>query len=300
MPLTRRASRRLRIGSCIVVVVAPILGAIAEDPMAVVNIHASGPVVHPTDTSEAGRALAVYLEDRNTLVDRLLPEGAGGTLWKSDLGPEMGGVAFAASATIAISLRHRLDLEAVEVHERAHLLHAAHPDAVDQLMATLPAPHPEEYAARNTGEHFAEAASGAWHLVTLPTEGVCLADTPAGLLRHAEQRVPGTAGFLSWFLDQPELAAYPDRPELRKAADELLAPYRSDWDRVQTAIAARRRDDGTFAPWPALGLADRLKRSYRRDRDGGNWLVSVAARLTLPAIGIATVIDRVRPAAGGD
>jgi len=294
MPLSRRASRRLRIGSCVVIVLAPILGAVADDPRIALAYHAGGATITPTDTTEPGRALADYLEQRNGLVDRLLPEGSGGTLWKADLGPETGGLAFAGSATIAISLSHRLSLEAVEIHERAHLLHAAHADAVDRLMARLSAPHPEEYAARNDGEHFADAAAGAWHLLTLPTEGICLVDTPEGLLRLAEQRVPGTAGFLSWYLDRPEMDAHPHRAELWETAQRLLAPYRSEWQPVQAAIVARRRDDGTFTPWPTHGLADRLKATYRRERDGDNWFLSVAARLSLPAIGVATVIDRMR------
>lgn len=294
MPLSRRASRRLRIGSLAVIVIAPILGAVAEDPAAALATHASGPSVLPSDTTDAGEVLAEYLMVRNGLVDRLLPEGVGGTIWKADLGPSTSGLAFAASGTIALSLDNHGSLEAVEIHERAHLLHAAHPDVVGPLMARLPAPHPDEYAARNDGEHFADAASGAWHLLTLHTLGVCLADTPAGMLRLAEDRVPGTAGFLIWFLDQPELAEHPDRAELWETAEQLIAPYRSEWGPVQDAIAARRREDGTFTPWPAFRLAERLKDSYRRDRDRGNWLVSVAARLTLPAIGIVSVIDRVR------
>jgi len=79
--------------------------------------------------------------------------------------------------------------EFVELHERAHLVEAFLRREVDELLLRLPEPNPDEYAATNRREHFAETAARAWEIIE-PPDNVCVDVTPADRLRDAEQRVP--------------------------------------------------------------------------------------------------------------
>ena len=95
-----------------------------------------------------------------------------------------------AAIALAVTVDEDAWPETVELHERAHLVHAALPNQVGRLMARMPAAAPSEYAATNPGEHFAEMAAKAWEIVEPPDE-FCLGGTPAGRLRQAEVRPAG-------------------------------------------------------------------------------------------------------------
>ena len=103
----------------------------------------------------AVRNVRDYLARRNAAVDRLLPAGEGGIVFVERLGGNAG-VALPGSAVIGIASEglSSEDAEYVELHERAHLLHANLPDEVARLLSRLPGPAPDEYAARNPAEHF--------------------------------------------------------------------------------------------------------------------------------------------------
>ena len=191
-----------------------------------------------------------YLAQRSPLIDQLLPAGAGGTVYVRAL-PEVRGIAFSRSASIIISLEDGAvpTLHALEIHERAHLVHAQFSEIVHAIIATLAPPDPSTYASTNNGEHFAEMAREAWELLQ-PAVDICLTITPGEQLAHVESQVPGTAGFVLYLLRHPTIAERPDADAWRDAAESHAAPARAQWDRLFDALDARRQRDGSLAAWP--------------------------------------------------
>lgn len=228
-------------------------------------------------------AIAMCLRDHDPLVDRLLPEGPGGTVFFSELGA-FAGVAFQDTGTIgvAVDVAASETLSAVELHERAHLLEFASPEIVARLMRDQPAPRSGEYAATSPVEHFAEMAAKAWNVVELllPHE-YCALDSPVNKLHQLEREVPGTAGFVAWYLREPKMAALEGASALRIEAERLVGDSRDDWTALHAALRTRQQADGTFAPWPRYSVREYLERRRAHVRLAGGFRDSLeAAQIT--------------------
>jgi hypothetical protein len=131
--------------------------------------------------------------------------------------------------------------ESIELHERAHLGEAYLPELVGRLMALMPPPAAGGIAAASSGQHFAEMAGEAWSLVTPPGD-FCVDGSLAERLRATEARVPGTAGFVVWYLRHPALRALDGNAELAAAADLSsirVAPSGARWGRRSTPVVWR-------------------------------------------------------------
>jgi len=234
-----------------------------------------------------------YLASRNPVVDDLLPGGAGGTQVVDDLGGEAG-VAYPGVAAIRLAATESPALwpEAVELHERAHLVEAFLPAEVGALMARLAAPDPQEYAATGPSEHFAEMAARAWS-VAVPPEGICLDRTPEEALRTAEQRVPGTAGFVAWYLRHPALGrATPHHPPLLALATKLSEPSRAEWEAVWRAMDARRLPGGGFEPWRHTSIRASLESRRLAARHSGAWMDRIVDVGLIPSVTLLAIAGR--------
>lgn len=204
---------------------------------------------YPAERTPTAAAVQDYLAVRNPLIDRLLPEGVGGTHFVEDLGGPAG-LTFLHTATIAVAAGG-LGSEwpgATELHERAHLVFAFVPDLTARLLARLPPPHPDEYAATAATEHLAEMASKAWEIVSPPGPFCTMLSPVESLIEH-ERRVPGTAGFVMRYLDFVDPLYVPLADQIEALARDLSAGYRSESDALWEAVEARRLPDGTFRPW---------------------------------------------------
>ena len=238
----------------------------------------------------ASRA-ANYLAKRNPIVDRLLPEGEGGIRFFEQLGGDSG-LAEARTASIALMANDSEAWpESVELHERAHLLDAFLFHEVENLMARLPDAARDEYAAKNRGEHFGEMAARAWEIVS-PPDGICIDGTPVEVLRKIETRVPGTAGFVAWYLRQPSLGVEEGRDELAALAAQLSAPQQVEWDALWRALEARRRPDGRFEKWRYSSVRAYLEVQQSVARATGGWFGRAQAILLVPSLTIVRLVER--------
>ncbi len=216
--------------------------------------------------------LAAYRERRPPQIDELLPDGARGTGFVPEL-PDVAGVAFPrrSSMLVAIKGRDASEVAAIEIHERAHLLHASFERTVNRILATAGAPSLDTYAAKNDGEHFAEMAAMAWELLR-PPDGMCWAIPASERLEDAEQLVPGTAGFVAYFLSRSGVTSEADTAELLRAAETLTSSSRAVWASLWEQLDARRAADGTLAPWPRLSRLEAFERAMARGREEGGVL----------------------------
>ena len=219
----------------------------------------------------AAEAAAEYRSRRSSDVDRLLPEGGGGTHFYQEL-PGRLGEAFLDAAAIRLSgdVRNAPWPESVELHERAHLLHAFLSEPVARLMARLPAPAPDTEAADDAEQHFAEMAGRAWEIVA-PADRICPAGTPVERLVETDRLVPGTAGFVAWYLRHLTRPAE-DAQALAAVASQLIAPDRAEWDAIWQALETRRRPDGSFQPWPPRTVRESIDRRRIEARRSGRWI----------------------------
>ena len=211
--------------------------------------------------------VAGYLAGDRRLVDRLLPEGAGGTRFVLRLpGDRLGEADQEAGAiNIAVTAFALSDVVSTELHERAHLLQFARPHDAARLLARLPRPAHDTYAATNGLEHFAEMASEAWSVLqSLMPGDFCIAGEPVDWLRQAEGRVPGTSGMLAWYLRAHAFSSLPGRAALESEAVRLMAPVRAEWDALFHAVTSRRQADGTLEAWPAMSRSTREHLEARR------------------------------------
>jgi len=210
---------------------------------------------------EAHRA---YFAERNPLINELLPAGEAGIRVVDNLGGPMG-LANMNTGAIALdrSVAHEGWRGAVELHERAHLIEAFLPREVAALMARLPSAPGPGVASEGPGQHFAEMASEAWQLVTDP-HGMCIDGTPEARLKDAEARVPGTSGFVLWYLRHPALSTGDRAVALRTAAALLVAPNQTEWTTLWDALDAQRDAAGAFRPWPAPTVRSILSRQWAR------------------------------------
>ena len=234
-----------------------------------------------------------YLSRRSPAIDRLLPVGAGGVRFFEHLGGSAG-MAFPGAAAIGLSASADLGFwpEAVELHERAHLIHAFVPALVGRLMSRLAPPAPDEYAATDAGEHFAEMAAAAWEVVA-PPDGICVQESPVALLAEAEASVPGTAGFVAWYLRHGAPLDKEDaREALALAAETLAAPQRSEWEALWAALEARRLPDGTFAPWRHPNVRTYLESRRIEARTVGGWYGWLVDVSLLPSLGVLTLAGK--------
>lgn len=207
-----------------------------------------------------------YLALRDPTIDRILPEGAGGTRIVDVLPDDVDGVARADRGLIEVALAAVGDStprgsarrgDIVEIHERAHLLDAAAPDLVDELIARLPPPDPDSYAATNDGEHFAEILANAWEILALQrVEGLCI--DFAGALEHTERRIPGTAGAVLMLRPNWEVAHGPVDTALARVASSLAVGTTERWRAIAAMVERRRQGDGRLTRWPIPTLRHRL------------------------------------------
>jgi hypothetical protein len=245
-------------------------------------------------TRDDSAMVARYYTERNPVVDNLLPEGSGGTLFRPHLKDGVAGVAIAATATIMLAINNLDGDEGTELHERAHLLHAYHPAEVNRLVARLPRPARGQYAASNSAEHFAEMASTAWRLV-YPPEEVCFEQTPSQRLHSAEVDVPGTAGFVIHYLRAPGSGEREGNQQLLAAALELAAPLGAEWDAIWAAVERRRLPGGTLAPWQASRNIAGILGMWRADEwHSGAWWGKITSVALVPSAALANVFGPAR------
>jgi hypothetical protein len=286
---SRRALRFLRVMALAAIVIGPIARA-AWDLHRTESADLGYPEVLTPDafTPTTGPAARVgeYLKNRSPIVDLVLPAGAGGVRFYEHL-DGAAGMAFAGVATIGIAADADLGWwpESTEIHERAHLAYAFLPAVVGPLMAAMPPPAASEYAATNPGEHFAEMAATAWQIVR-PPEGICIDGTPESNLREAEARVPGTAGFVAWFLRQPSLAD----PHLLEAAESMLGDSRAEWEALWRALEARRGPAGRFDRWRHLTIRDHIESARFDLRMRAGWAGPAASLLFLPSLAVLALV----------
>ncbi len=253
------------------------------------HIHFAGVGGGQGDGRDVGAQ--TYLAHRSPVVDRLLPAGAGGTHFVGSLG-KWAGMAFPDSAAIALVADDATSPwpESVELHERAHLVDAALPREVAELMSRLPAPNPDEYAATSRDEHFAEMAARAWEIVQ-PPDDVCLDATPANRLRDAEQRVPGMSRFVEWYL-QHLPADSERRDDLAVLAAKLRAPLAPQWDALWQAVDARREPGGGFTAWGPRTIRQSLEARRADAMASGRWIDRVSGALLVPSLLVLSAVGQ--------
>ena len=241
--------------------------------------------------SDAERIRA-YLARRNPALDRLLPNGAGGTRFFEDLDGNAG-MAFPHLSLVAISATAGDGgwPGAVELHERAHLLHAFLPEEVAGLLVRLAAPSPGEYAATNDREHFAEMAAKAWEIVS-PPESMCVDGTPAERLRDAETRVPGTAAFVMWYLRNLRDESVGSDEDLARTAEAFSARYGAESNAVWTAVDERRLPDGGLRPWGYRTPREYLEGMRAGARASRHLVDRIAGHLLLPSLTVLSIAGR--------
>jgi hypothetical protein len=287
---TSRVSRIIRITAAATIVFGPLAAATLNTGSAPAKAYrpvSARDSLAPADTiaSPAAAIAAEYLSRRKGAVDRALPEGSGGTHIYEDLDGNAG-VAFLGSATIGLSV-HLLDATgSVEIHERAHLIHHAMPNVARQIIASLAPPLPQQHAAENWREHFASMAERAWEILH-PPESVCLAATPVEQLRMAEESVPGSAGFMRWFVRDFVSSGDSTAQQLLTEAELLSAAQNQEWNLIFQSIEERRQPDGTFRPWPAPSVLVQLEAGRDDVRTTFGWAGPILSLVYVPSILLA-------------
>ncbi len=296
MPRTQPRLLSPRLALRLTAVAMIVFGPIAA---ATIAIHAPERVrlgyveANPSATSgPAAAGVREYIAGRDPAVDRLLPNGVGGTRFFENLDGHLG-MAFVHVPAIGISatVGGAGWPEAVELHERAHLLYAFLPEEVSRLIARVPAPRPGEYAATNGNEHLAEMAAAAWETVA-PPELLCVEGTPVERLRDRETRVPGTAGFVAWYLRnlRPEDVEYYD--DLSRTAAILAEPYRAESNAVWRAIEARRLGSGEFQPWGHHTVREYLEAWRAEAHASEHWFDRIGGYLLAPSLMALSIAGR--------
>lgn len=256
-PASGRAARTIRLVSLAAVAVS-LLALLAQGPSDRVApryvpvLSPDSAVGPPHGGAESpAQQVAAYRARRHPAVDRLLPDAARGTRFYADLDGKSG-MAFLRARAIGIAVNVGLEgAEGTELHERAHLMYAEQPRLVRALLRRLPPPDPSTYAAKNDHEHFASMADAAWEVLVEP-EGLCRAETSLEILVRLERSVPGTAGFVAWYLRtgafDDDSAATRDaaRDAVRAEAERLTATLRPQWEALWQQLEAQREPDGTF------------------------------------------------------
>lgn len=282
----RQTSRWIRRVALIVILVGPMAAAVWE------TRPSAGGSFDDVPANDTASGLAGYLAERYAAVDRLLPEGTGGTRFVAKVPGGNGGMALAGSATILVNATAGIfaNAESTELHERAHLAHAFLPDTVGALLKRIAPPEPDEYAAKNPGEHFGEMASEAWDVLVDPRYE-CDGRPLLERLDDAERRVPGTAGFVVWYLRDSQFQSVGDREQILTRALELSEPLRVEWDAIYAALEARRLPDGTFRPWSAMSARGYLGAMFSRNWHESRGIGRLPALTLLPSLGLLTALD---------
>jgi hypothetical protein len=178
--------------------------------------------------------------------------------------------------------------ESTELHERAHLLHAAARPQVNALLARLGEPREGSYASTDPGEHFAEMASEAWDIM-MPADSTCWALDTAARLQQAESDVPGTAGFVAYYL-RSGLPA-PGRDTLLAVADSLIAGDRTQWEQLWREVEFRRHADASLRPFERLSIAASIRDDIARLRESGKPWYRFYALLLQPSLLLASALQ---------
>jgi hypothetical protein len=296
MPAQKRGGvwlrRSLRLTSVAVIVFGPIVAAgwaIQTADRVLLSYHSVQP--HAAQ-GPMGANVRRYLEKRNPAVDRLLPDGAGGTWFFEDLEGNAG-MAFVnvPAVGLATSIASEGWPEATELHERAHLMYAYLPEQVSRLMARLPRPREGDYAATNQSEHLAEMAAAAWEIVA-PPESFCLEGTPLERLRAGDARIPGTAAFVAWYLRGLSPLEVEDHDALSEAAAALVAPYRTEWEVLWRAIDKRRLAGGGLRPWPRRTVREYVQAWRTGSLASQNRVERIGGYLMTPSLIVLSAASR--------
>lgn len=213
--------------------------------------------------------LAAYRQQRPHQIDQLLPDGARGTGYVPEL-KDVAGVAFPRRSSMLVAMQGRsvAELAAVEIHERAHLLHEHLKPTVSRIIASVGAPASDTYAATNDAEHFAEMATTAWGLIR-PPDGFCWVTSPQERLEDAEQRVPGTAGFVAYFLSRTDVSSDAESAELLRVAKVMTASSPAPWASLWEQLEARRAVNGVLPAWPRESRRQAFERAMASGRETG-------------------------------
>jgi hypothetical protein len=295
--IPRLSFRTIRVGLRILAIAFVLFGPIAAAAWAV---HAPerlafGYAELRAETAPATTAetLRRYHASRNPVVDKLLPNGAGGTRVFADLDGNAG-MAFpnVPAVGLAVSALESGWPEAVELHERAHLLQAFLPGRVTRLLSALPPPVSGEYAATNSKEHFAEMASMAWQIVT-PPDLMCVEELPIERLPDVEARVPGTAGFVVRYLRHLPPGDVEQYDELLRLASNLAASYTKVFEAVWEAMDQRRLPHGDFRPWERPTIRGHVQRWRDELSASDGWFDRLGSYVLVPSLGVLQVWDAI-------
>jgi len=266
------------------------------------RFHEVPPTDRLHDATPAVRALAArvdeYRRERPVAIEHLLPEGQGGTRFYEEL-DGAAGMAFQNAAAIGLSAGAlaKVWIGDVELHERAHLVHAFLPEEVERLLKRVGPPASGEIAAEDSGQHFAEMAATAWPFIAswiFEPENMCVVALSRRDLEDAERRVPGTAGFVARYFDvlQPLDGRLSAGADVRAAARAMSTPYWQELEMLWSKLDARRRADGTFVPWAHGTIGDRLRMRHEAMVASDSWADRTAAVTYLPWLAIFSVIER--------
>jgi hypothetical protein len=252
------------------------------------------PEIRNEDAGPAAEDVRRYLDGRNPAVDRLLPGGEGGTRFFEHLDGNAG-MAFVhvPAVGLAASVASAAWPEAIELHERAHLMYEFLPDEVSRLTARLPRPQTGEYAATNQSEHLAEMAAAAWEAVARPG-AFCLDGGPVERLRASETRIPGTAAFAAWYLRSLAPGDVDDHAALSEAAAALIAPYQAEWEALWRAIDQRRLAGGTLRPWPRRTPRESLEAWRTHSLESRSRIERIGGYLVTPSLAVLEIAGAVR------
>jgi hypothetical protein len=108
----------------------------------------------------------------------------------------------------------------------------------------------------------------------------------AGRLDYANWEVPGTAGFVIWFLRNATLCSPGTGEQYMKEAEVLIAPQRAEWERIWSAIDARRSAAGTLEPYQPMTIHEYLVWFRAEELDGLPWGGPELAGMLGPAIAV--------------
>ncbi len=251
--------RTLRLLSLGVIIGLPTASTLFDVANLKAPARTHGSLIEPGATGDDGAMAAGYLARRDPRLDQLLPGAGGGRLFVA--GMDVAGKALLHLNAILLSPIQLT--EEIELHELAHLVKHNLPREAKAVLATVVAPAPTTYAATNDTEHFAEMAAEAWMVLVVP-EGFCANGDAVSRLTRAEAMVPGTAGFVAYFLTLPAFAHDTAAASLQPAlAQYLPAEQRAVWHALWEALDARRGPDGLPQPWPALSALE-VHRGYLR------------------------------------
>ena len=278
-----RSIRSVRVLAIVTIAFAPITSEFAE---------AANAFWLARREAHVARELVAYRAHRPAQIDDVLPDGARGTHFVLTI-PRGAGLALPRRSELFVSIAQRTvtEIASIEIHERAHLLQLHASPSANRILRAIGAPSPEEYAATSDDEHFAEMAASAWDLLR-PLGELCWASTASERLEEAEQRVPGTAGFVAYFARRPGITAANEVDAVVRLADALIAPLRQDWEVIWAQLEAQRLPNGKLAPWRTLSRLEVNTYAMERARHDSRVQGTLTRILYWPTVMLLRLFDR--------